>query len=330
MNPQCNVCANYGIFSCMDCKQIFYCSVQCEKADKTHAQICLHLTSDFIDLFASEPRLDKSNEPDLSFYPPVPKKAHGTVQVQTNFYGLIQLPDQSPFYFGLEKLVITDEFEIAYTQMFPEKMRSPSGFGLKPYIVYLHGVPTNRYQSMPMLERVSRFLPVITFDMLGMGESSKPRFYGAPIDTLKQIRQRGEATKDMDGVFNFREAWQWHNHLDYIRQLIRQLLPENAQFVFCCDDWGGGQGAHMAEKYNNERDRNDPELVGQIFIDPVSFDGYPVNEIQAIGRASAILNDQQFAFAMGAFDQTLVQIYKVSLFQLFLNFIYRLCCFFAT
>lgn len=49
-------------------------------------------------------------------------------------------------------------------------------------------------------------------------------------------------------------------------------------------------------------------------MDPIAFDGYPVNEIQAIGRASEIPNtpegDAQFAMLFAAFDQTLVQILK--------------------
>ncbi len=49
-------------------------------------------------------------------------------------------------------------------------------------------------------------------------------------------------------------------------------------------------------------------------MDPIAFDGYPVNEIQAIGRASEIPNtqegDAQYAMLFAAFDQTLVQILK--------------------
>ncbi|MCB1986245.1 MAG: hypothetical protein H6936_10105 [Burkholderiales bacterium] len=51
-----------------------------------------------------------------------------------------------------------------------------------------------------------------------------------------------------------------------------------------------------------------------IQMDPIAFDGYPVNEIQAIGRTSEIPNtpegDVQFGMLFSAFDQTLVQILK--------------------
>ncbi len=54
-------------------------------------------------------------------------------------------------------------------------------------------------------------------------------------------------------------------------------------------------------------------------LDPIAFDGYPVNEIQAIGRASMIPDtpegDAMFAGAFGAFDQTLVQIYKTMVYD---------------
>ncbi len=54
-------------------------------------------------------------------------------------------------------------------------------------------------------------------------------------------------------------------------------------------------------------------------LDPIAFDGYPVNEIQAIGRASMIPDtpeaDAMSAGAFGAFDQTLVQIYKTMVYD---------------
>ncbi|MGH8009870.1 MAG: alpha/beta fold hydrolase, partial [Candidatus Binatia bacterium] len=53
--------------------------------------------------------------------------------------------------------------------------------------------------------------------------------------------------------------------------------------------------------------------------DAIAFDGYPVNEIQAIGRASQFPDtpegDAAFAQAMGAFDQMLVQIYKTMVYD---------------
>ncbi len=56
-------------------------------------------------------------------------------------------------------------------------------------------------------------------------------------------------------------------------------------------------------------------LLAQIYLDPIAFDGYPVAEIQAIGR-TARLSDAQFKAGMAAFDQTLVQIIKTMTFDM--------------
>ncbi len=84
------------------------------------------------------------------------------------------------------------------------------------------------------------------------------------------------------------------------------------KFTFIADDWGSGIASHYAAKYNDRID-------ALVQLDPIAFDGYPVNEIQAIGRASLIPNtpegDQQFAAVMGAFDQTLVQIFKTMVYD---------------
>lgn len=130
--------------------------------------------------------------------------------------------------------------------------------------------------------------------MLGMGESTKPRMYG----------------KRQDDSLN--DRWYWKHDLDYIEKLMQHEYP-NRKFIFIADDWGSGIASHYAAKFNDKR------LNALIQLDPIAFDGYPVNEIQAIGRASMIPNtpegDAQFAAAMGAFDQTLVQIYKTMVYD---------------
>lgn len=74
------------------------------------------------------------------------------------------------------------------------------------------------------------------------------------------------------------------------------------------DDWGGGILSHYAAIYDSSR------LNGIIYLDPIAFDGYPVNEIQAIGRASS-LPDEKFEMAMGDADQTFVQILKTMVYD---------------
>jgi pimeloyl-ACP methyl ester carboxylesterase len=149
-------------------------------------------------------------------------------------------------------------------------------------------VPTNRKQWEEVQGQVSRFCKTISIDMLGMGESSKPRLYG---------RRHSQAAND---------RWCWENDVDYIEKLMQQEYP-GRKFVFIADDWGSGIASHYAARHNDRLD-------ALIQVDPVSFDGYPVNEIQAIGRASEIPNtpegDSQFAMLFAAFDQTLVQILK--------------------
>lgn len=219
-------------------------------------------------------RTAATNEVDLSIYREAGKPIFGTFKYTSPMEGLVLIDPPH----GTETKW-TNQFEIAYTKM-----------GVKgPIVLFLHGVPTNRRQWEGVQEHVSRFARTISIDMLGMGESSKPRMYGKKKDPSRN------------------DAWYWKYDTDYIEQLMQQEYP-GEKFIFVADDWGAGIASHYASKYNDER------LIALIEMDPVAFDGYPVNEIQAIGRASMIPNtpegDKQFAAAMGAFDQTLVQILK--------------------
>ena len=65
----------------------------------------------------------------------------------------------------------------------------------------------------------------------------------------------------------------------------------------------GGGIATVFASYLSER------LNSLALIDPIALDGYPVNEIQSFGRASA-LSDEQFMMLMCAADQTVIQIFK--------------------
>jgi len=285
------------------------------------------------------------NTPDLRLYPDIPEYEHGAVSVHMYemyfddrerkrrkrdingryipMLGLIQerkkveieggyeFQPVDPFYFGLKDLIITNEFMIAYTILRtsnPYKINARNE--LKPWIVYLHGVPSNRAQNLEMLEYLARFFNVITIDFLGMGDSSKPRLFGVPLKTLQTVKKKGFTTGREEGIKKFTEAWKWGNHVQYIKQVLRKMLPKGAEFVFACDDWGGGVGQHLAVEYNKRRKFNDPKFIGLALFDPVTLQGYPVPEIQIIGQASMIFDDKQFMMAMGAFGQTLVQILK--------------------
>lgn len=177
----------------------------------------------------------------------------------------------------------TGKVEIAFTA------RGDQG----PVILFLHGVPTNRRQYYPIMERLSSFARCIAIDMLGMGDSQVNRDW-----VVKNNSKKGEN-------WRFR-TWLWEYDVEYIHRLVRALYGPT-QFVMVADDWGGGVLFHYAARYPKD-------LLNQIYIDPVALDGYPVNEIQAIGRA-AVLPDSEFKKAMGSFDQTAIQIYKTMVYQ---------------
>ena len=142
----------------------------------------------------------------------------------------------------------TDEFEIAYTKVGSEG----------PLVLFLHGVPTNRMQWEDIQRHVGRFCETIAIDMLGMGESTHPRMYGKKTDPSDN------------------DLWFWKNDVPYIDALMQHEYP-GRKFIFVADDGGGGIASSYAAVHNDRLD-------GLILLDPIAFDGYPVNEIQAIGR----------------------------------------------
>ena len=167
---------------------------------------------------------------------------------------------------------VTTKVSISYTQQ-----------GTKgPIVLYLHGVPTNKMQYSTIQGLTSRFCRTISIDMLGMGKSTMPLRY----------------SKEHDGT----STWIWQNDLPYVDGLMKALYGDE-KFFFVADDWGSGICQHYTALFDNTR------LHGSVNIDPIAGCGYPVAEIQAIGRAYS-LSDEQFQGAMGAFDQTLVQILK--------------------
>lgn len=224
------------------------------------------------------PDRSAGNDVDLSIYREAGEPVYGKFKFKAPTEGLVLVDPPHG-----TKTKWTNNFEIAYTKM-----------GTKgPLVLFLHGVPTNRRQWEDIQSHVSRFTETIAIDMLGMGESTKPRLYG---------KKENKALND---------RWYWKNDVDYIEKLMQHEYP-GRKFIFVADDWGSGINSHYAAKYNNR-------LNGFVQLDPIAFDGYPVNEIQAIGRASMIPNtpegDAMFAGAMGAFDQTLVQIYKTMVYD---------------
>jgi len=233
----------------------------------------------YYDALSHPPDRAAGNDVDLSIYRAQGKPVYGRFAYQAPAKGLVLV---DPPHGTATRW--TDDFEIAWTKM----------GDIGPLVLFLHGVPTNRVQWEDIQGHVSRFAETIAIDMLGMGESTQPRLYGGAGTTSPNPR------------------WQWKNDLDYIEKLMQHYYP-GRKFIFIADDWGGGIAAHYAGEYGAER------LDAFVLLDPIAFDGYPVNEIQAIGRASMIPNtpdgDAQFAAVMGAFDQTVVQIYKTMVYD---------------
>lgn len=230
------------------------------------------------DALSHAPVRAAGNAPDLSIYRAPGEPRYGGFKYKAPAKGLVQVDPPH----GTET-EWTDEFEIAYTKMGDEG----------PLVLFLHGVPTNRTQWEDIQRDVSRFCETISIDMLGMGESTKPRMYGK---------------KDDQGD---NDRWYWKGDVDYVEKLMQHEYP-GRKFIFVADDWGSGIASHYAATYNERLD-------ALVHLDPIAFDGYPVNEIQAIGRASQIPNtpegDAKFAEIFAAFDQTLVQIYKTMVYD---------------
>lgn len=261
MSSECIVCRKDSVklLTCKQCLQFEYCSSKCGQK-----HVCMY------DVFSSEPVHDRGHEPPLDVYPTHGPMNHDTVKIHTGFSGEL-LSGKSEGYYN-----------IAYTTCLPKIEYNADA----PYVVFLHGVPTNRRQWWPIQKRIARFVPTMSFDMLGMGDSDHPRFYG----------------QQQNGPGDF-SAWEWSNDVHYIKQLFDIVIPDGKRIIFVADDWGGGILASYITG-------DDPRIIGATFLDPIAFDGYPVSEIQAIGRSSAIPDDSTFQMLMGAFDQTLVQIYK--------------------
>jgi pimeloyl-ACP methyl ester carboxylesterase len=224
------------------------------------------------------PVRERGNQVDLNIYRQPGKAVYGKYAYKAPAKGMVLVDPPH----GTETRW-TDEFEIAWTKA------GDKG----PLVLFLHGVPTNRMQWEDIQRHVSRFAETIAIDMLGMGESTKPRMYGG------------------EDVQSPNPRWHWQNDLDYIDKLMQHYYP-GRKFIFIADDWGSGIASHYAAKHN-------ARLDALVQLDAIAFDGYPVNEIQAIGRASMIPNtpegDAMFAQVMGAFDQTLVQIYKTMVYD---------------
>lgn len=144
-----------------------------------------------------------------------------------------------------------------------------------PWFILIHGVPSNSRMKIGIMERLAPFGSVFSIDLLGMGESSKPIGFD----------------------------WKWSNHVPYLDDFISMLKKSGftTNPHIQGDDWGGG----VALAYASERS----QISSLTLVNPVALDGYPVQEIETIGRMSNIPSEQFDATNMG-FPSTVQQILK--------------------
>lgn len=207
------------------------------------------------------------------------KVIFGTFKFISKFSGL--LPDKN---------VPTNKMFIKYTRMGSDG----------PIILYIHGVPGNRKLKLDLQTLTAPFCRTVSIDLLGMGESAAPRYYGQE-DLLQKASSLLGKNFEPDQSNLIYDAWEWEHDATYIKKFMDTLYP-NEKFFLEGDDWGGGVAAAYTSKYHDS-------LISTIYTNPIAFDGYPVKEIEAIGRASS-LRDKDFRKSMGDFDQKLTQIFK--------------------
>lgn len=239
------------------------------------------------DIFSHDPNYFVGNKPRTSlYYEPNFPRLSGLAR--KSLVGPLKKDQESKSISG--KIRVKDD---------PEVKRSKDGnvdiaftmIGDKgPVILFLHGVPTNRVQYYPIINLMRSFCRCVCIDMLGMGESQ--------VDRNLVLNLNKNSKNKLGWQY---DVWLWKHDSVYIRNFMETCYGDE-KFVFFADDWGGGSLFHYASIFPKT-------LLNQIYNDPVALEGYPVNEIQAIGRTS-VLDDKTFQMAMGAFDQTAIQIYK--------------------
>ncbi len=224
--------------------------------------------------------------PDLYRKPEKSRPLTGVYKFRSKRTGTVERKD------GSKKR--TNIFKIAWT------LSGDAG----PLASMTHGVPTNRTENYHLMYLTRGHMRTFSHDMLGMGESSMVM---------------------MDDT----DDYKWASDLDYLEAIFfgdarnEPLFRDDSgpfaradRVLWIGKDWGGAHAFLMAAKYPLRS-------AGLVLIDPIFGPSYPVSEIQAIGRMSALLpllekiaeqnmemGEALKGIAMGAFDQTLVQIYK--------------------
>ncbi len=244
------------------------------------------MDAELYNIFSHKPNYTVGNKPRLNLYyepkfPKIPIKAGGLINN-------IKKDEDTKYIHG--KLRVKDDPKVKRTKNGMVDISFSMVGDEGPIVLFLHGVPANKTSYYPIMNKLRSFARCVCIDMLGMGESQVNR------NEVVRLNKRNE--KDINWQFR---VWLWKYDSDYIYNFMKHFYGSE-KFIFVSDDWGAGVATFYATKYPNT-------LLNQIYIDPIALDGYPVNEIQAIGRP-ANLPDKEYQMAMGAFDQTAIQIYK--------------------
>lgn len=146
-------------------------------------------------------------------------------------------------------------------------------------ILLVHGTPSASFRWRPAQQLISPYLKTYAIDLIGMGKSDKP-------------------LKDWDYTFI--------NDARLMVDLMDQFGFE--KMVICGDDWGGGIALVFAAMFPERT-----ELC--ISIDPVCYDQWPVPELETVGAAYFIENDDEFLAAMRDFPAKLAQTLRTMVYR---------------
>ena len=146
-------------------------------------------------------------------------------------------------------------------------------------ILLVHGTPSASFRWRPVQKLIAPYLKTCAFDLIGMGKSDKP-------------------LKDWDYTF-INDA---HTMADLMDQFGHEKM------IICGDDWGGGIALVFASLYPERT-----ELC--IAIDPVCYEHWPVPELETVGAAHFIEDDDAFREAMRDFPAKIAQTLRTMIYR---------------
>lgn len=165
---------------------------------------------------------------------------------------------------GEEELL--KQFRISSTIWKPSKRAEKKELSV---IILTHGVPVNSSEWFEVARILSRFYIVVTVDLLGMGNSSKPLAFHGP-----------------DAAGKKKWHWSWKNHAKIFKLLIdrlrdREFIPKGKVF-FGANDWGAGVLQSFITNHGEEY------LKGANINSAVALNGYWVQHIGSLAALAKL------------------------------------------